>query len=581
MRIENFSDQAWLNLALQSKISESPKEAAWLGASPESSLTWQQIGECFENWRNLFFGLGVNQNTHVLFVGPLTPTAAIIGWALDSVGARWISVSDSVRGPFFQEVVKNFLPDVCVCPKNWSGKSELGSIPLLPYSDAWGKIPEANATPKNLSSNSSKTIRPKKNALASLGPSGEVIEYGSEVLADGLKIWMGLLERKTQDFVLAVGSKTLDPMVRLSLWLGLVFNKKILFLNSNITAQTLLSRSGLPLLPVMSQEFFLDWVRNNSHIFFGRIPGRMFSFSGNISPKIAREVLRGWESLTYRIQSSVEPLFGADWTEAQLLRFKKGFLSLGGLNKISQKIPEIFVYEGWVEGPAPDLFRKLGINVNSALVVPQILGPLALGYSLKHSQRFDCVSDTRFDLNSKGNLVFRTPRVAEPDDKEGFSDFNFKGKRLSEREFEFYGKSDDIFTLESGIAINTRKIKSVFSQDPLLGRTFVFGEQRPYVGALFTVRSDSARLVAGQLRIPFSSVSDLIDHPVFLEEVKSRVKYFNSFLRSEESIRRYVLISHDFTVEGGEVEGDGRLNVKFCLEKYKNHIDQLYQGSVV
>ena len=55
-----------------------------------------------------------------------------------------------------------------------------------------------------------------------------------------------------------------------------------------------------------------------------------------------------------------------------------------------------------------------------------------------------------------------------------------------------------------------------------------------------------------------------------------RIADINSRLAPYESIKKFVLLAHDFSIEGGELTPTMKLRRKIIYEKYKQKIEDLY-----
>jgi long-chain acyl-CoA synthetase len=71
-------------------------------------------------------------------------------------------------------------------------------------------------------------------------------------------------------------------------------------------------------------------------------------------------------------------------------------------------------------------------------------------------------------------------------------------------------------------------------------------------------------------------MDDLVMHEPIEEFLEQRVAEVNSRLAPYETIKRFVLLPRDFSIEGGELTPTLKLRRKNIYEKYKDRIEQMY-----
>jgi long-subunit acyl-CoA synthetase (AMP-forming) len=60
------------------------------------------------------------------------------------------------------------------------------------------------------------------------------------------------------------------------------------------------------------------------------------------------------------------------------------------------------------------------------------------------------------------------------------------------------------------------------------------------------------------------------------EEIESHIKHMNQNLASFETIKKYKILQHDFTIESGELTPSLKIKRKVITQNYKNEILEMY-----
>jgi long-chain acyl-CoA synthetase len=71
-------------------------------------------------------------------------------------------------------------------------------------------------------------------------------------------------------------------------------------------------------------------------------------------------------------------------------------------------------------------------------------------------------------------------------------------------------------------------------------------------------------------------MEDLVSHSRVKELFAERIALVNGKLPSYETIKKFVLIARDFSVEGGELTPTMKLKRKVIYETYRDKIEKLY-----
>ena len=112
-----------------------------------------------------------------------------------------------------------------------------------------------------------------------------------------------------------------------------------------------------------------------------------------------------------------------------------------------------------------------------------------------------------------------------------------------------------------------------------LGNAMVIGDNRNYLVALLALDPEQVPRLAKEHGWP-ESPQQLAVEPKFRAWLQSRIETeVNARLSRFETIKRFEVLGHDFTIEGGELTSTLKVRRKVVEQKYAAVIDALYAAS--
>jgi len=137
-------------------------------------------------------------------------------------------------------------------------------------------------------------------------------------------------------------------------------------------------------------------------------------------------------------------------------------------------------------------------------------------------------------------------------------------------------KKDIIIITAGGKNIAPAGIENLLQQHPLIGQSCVVGDRRPYITALLVLDPEGAAGWARQHQIQASTLADLAEHPLVVAEVERAVESANQHLSRVEQVKRYRIMTREWTAQSGELTPTLKRRRSVILERYAADIDALY-----
>jgi long-chain acyl-CoA synthetase len=138
-------------------------------------------------------------------------------------------------------------------------------------------------------------------------------------------------------------------------------------------------------------------------------------------------------------------------------------------------------------------------------------------------------------------------------------------------------RKKDLFKTSGGKYIAPSAIESQFKAIcPLASQFLVHGNERNYCVALVALDPDALTDWAEHHGKGGTSYEDLVKDPEVEKEIADCVEQLNARLNRWESIKKWIILDHDLTVESGELTPSMKVKRKVVEENYQAEIDKLY-----
>ncbi len=204
--------------------------------------------------------------------------------------------------------------------------------------------------------------------------------------------------------------------------------------------------------------------------------------------------------------------------------------------------------------------------------------------------RFDAVGKplqhTEVKVAADGELLVRGPQVMD-----GY----YRNKKATEETFQdgwlltgdiarvddegfvyIVDRKKEIIVTAGGKNIAPQPLENELKLDKYISQSYVFGDAKPYLVALLTPNIERLIDFAREEKIDYIDIEELVTHTKVLELYQGRVAEFNATLPSYETIKKFVVLPREFTIEGGEVTPTLKLKRKDIYTIYKDRIEEMY-----
>ncbi len=138
-------------------------------------------------------------------------------------------------------------------------------------------------------------------------------------------------------------------------------------------------------------------------------------------------------------------------------------------------------------------------------------------------------------------------------------------------------RKKDLFKTSGGKYIAPSAIESQFKAIcPYAGQFLVHGAERNFVVALVTLDPDAIQGWAAENGLGDKSYEEVVADQKTKDMVEGYIQTLNSRLNRWETIKKWILLDHDLSVESGELTPSLKVKRKVVEDNYRSEIDKLY-----
>jgi long-chain acyl-CoA synthetase len=137
-------------------------------------------------------------------------------------------------------------------------------------------------------------------------------------------------------------------------------------------------------------------------------------------------------------------------------------------------------------------------------------------------------------------------------------------------------RKKELFKTSGGKYVAPQPIENKMKESPYIAQMMVVGADRKFVGALIVPNFDNIHEWAKEQDITLGNNDEMIRNARVLGLVKDDVERFNEQFNHVEQIKKFELLSYEWTVEGGELTPKLSMKRKVIMEKYRDAIERIY-----
>jgi len=137
-------------------------------------------------------------------------------------------------------------------------------------------------------------------------------------------------------------------------------------------------------------------------------------------------------------------------------------------------------------------------------------------------------------------------------------------------------RKKELFKTSGGKYVAPQPIENKFKESPFIEQIMVIGDQRKFVSALIVPSFNAIKNWMAGKGIAFTTNEAAIQNPKVIELFQQIIDQFNEFFNHVEQIKKFELLSKDWSVETGEMTPKLSVKRKVVMEKFKDQVEKMY-----
>jgi long-chain acyl-CoA synthetase len=335
--------------------------------------------------------------------------------------------------------------------------------------------------------------------------------------------------------------------------------------------------------------------------YFGAVPRLFEKMRARVLDNVAgappaRQKIFAWalkvaeERLPYMVDRKPMPLgLKLKSAIADKLVFSKIIARLGGRVKyvVSGGAPLSADLAAFFIGAGVEILEGYGLTETSPVIAVNrpdkrrigTVGPIIPGVEVRIAPDGEILSRGPHIMKGYWNNPEATAAAI---DSEGWFHTGDIGEIDSDGFLKITDRKKDIIINAYGKNIAPQPIEALLKSSPYVGTPVLIGDRRKYLSALIVPNFEKLEREAATLGVSTESREALVADDRIKGLIQGELDRFNKNLDRQEKIRRFALLSRDFTIDDDEITPSLKVKRKNIDKKYKSVIDQMYvdEGSV-
>jgi len=137
-------------------------------------------------------------------------------------------------------------------------------------------------------------------------------------------------------------------------------------------------------------------------------------------------------------------------------------------------------------------------------------------------------------------------------------------------------RKKELFKTSGGKYVAPMAIENKLKESRFIEQIIIVGPERKFVGALIVPSFSALKEWCKQNNIEYTTNNEMIHHPKVIAFYKDLVETYNQNFNHVEQIKKFELLSQEWSIETGEMTPKLSLKRKVIMEKYKDAIEGIY-----
>ena len=138
------------------------------------------------------------------------------------------------------------------------------------------------------------------------------------------------------------------------------------------------------------------------------------------------------------------------------------------------------------------------------------------------------------------------------------------------------GRKKELIVTAGGKNVAPAVLEDRLRAHPLVSQCMVVGDNQQFIAALVTLDPDALKAWVANHKKDGASIGDLVNDPDLIAVIQTAVDEANKAVSKAESIRKFTLLSTDFTIAGGHLTAKLSVKRHVVAKEFAKEIDALF-----
>ena len=138
------------------------------------------------------------------------------------------------------------------------------------------------------------------------------------------------------------------------------------------------------------------------------------------------------------------------------------------------------------------------------------------------------------------------------------------------------GRKKELIVTAGGKNVAPAVLEDRLRAHPLVSQCMVVGDNQPFIAALVTLDPDALKGWVANNKKDGASIGDLVNDPDLIAVIQTAVDEANKAVSKAESIRKFTILSTDFTIAGGHLTAKLSVKRHVVAKEFAKEIDALF-----
>jgi long-chain acyl-CoA synthetase len=239
------------------------------------------------------------------------------------------------------------------------------------------------------------------------------------------------------------------------------------------------------------------------------------------------------------------------------------------------------------------IFTAAGMQILEGYGLTETSPVIAVNDPLHNEIKIDTVGPVMEEVSVKiaddGEILCKGPNVmmgyykapdltAEVIDKDGWFHTGDVGVFEDNKFLKITDRKKEIFKLSSGKYVSPQVIENKFKESFFIEQIIVIGENEKFASAIIVPNFIFLHNWSARHGISFRENYELTRNPIVINRYQREVSQINKALGQTEQIKRFRLVTEEWSPVTGELSPTLKLKRKFIYDKYKSLIEEIYSA---